>query len=63
MADNVDFTAALDQRRAEMRSLAELFGVYRSALIEQGFSTDTADDMAAYYASVFLDHGFAPDDD
>lgn len=63
MADHVDFTAALDQRREEMRSLAELFGTYRQALIDQGFAVPVADDMAAYYASVFLDHGFAPDDD
>lgn len=63
MSDEFDLIAALEQRQAEMASVAKLFGDYRKALIVEGFSTDVAEEIATYYASMFTSNMFDQDED
>lgn len=58
-----DLIAALEQRGAELRSIAGLFTTFRGDLIAGGFSTDAAEAIAIVYAETFITQGFEIADD
>lgn len=58
-----DLIAALDQRKAELESVSELFATFRAQLISKGFSTEIAEEIAATYASHFIAATFEGDDE
>jgi hypothetical protein len=61
--ESPDLFAALEQRGAELKSLAELFAGFRSELIINGFTTDVAELITVTFAEQFITNGFEIDDD
>jgi hypothetical protein len=65
MSDEIPFDlfAALEQRGAELKSLAGLFAGFRKELVDEGFSTDAAEIIACSFAETFITNGYEIDAD
>lgn len=63
MSDEIpfDLLAALEQRGAELKSLAGLFANFRKELVEQGFSSESAEVVAVTFAETFIINGYEID--
>lgn len=49
----MDHTAQKDQALAGMGEMAQMLGAYRSQLIEAGFSTEAAEEMAQNFHALY----------
>jgi|GEM_PF-6363030 len=58
-----DLLAALEQRAAELKSLAGLFAGFRKELIDEGFSSESAEVIAVTFAETFIVNGYEIDED
>lgn len=63
MSDEIDLFAALEQRAAELKSLAGLFAGFRKELIDEGFSSEAAEAIACTFAETFITNGYEIDEE